>query len=91
VAPKISAVLSKEDKLARKTEIQEQRRKAFLIRKFRGDLEDDEEAREVGVGNEIAQKIKRKFQDKISAEEENFMRMPETKKEKFWRKSLIRN
>lgn len=91
MAPKISAVLSKEDKLARKTEIQEQRRKAFLIRKFRGDLEDDEEAREVGVGNEIAQKIKRKFQDKISAEEENFMRMPETKKEKFWRKSLIRN
>jgi len=62
VPPKISAVLSKEDKLARKREIQEQRRKAFLIRKFRGDLEDDEEAREVGVGNEVAEKIKRKFQ-----------------------------
>jgi hypothetical protein len=38
VAPKISAVLSKEDKRARKMEIQEQRKKAFLIRRFRGDL-----------------------------------------------------
>jgi hypothetical protein len=62
--------------LVRKREIQEKRRKAYLIHKFRGDLEDDEEARELGLGNEIAEKIKRKFQEKTAAEEENFIRMP---------------
>jgi len=33
--------------------MQLQRRKAFLIRKYRGDLIDDDEAREDGVENEL--------------------------------------
>jgi len=71
--------------------MQEQRRKAFLVRKYRDDLMDDDDAREQGVDDVINEKIKRKFKEKTTLEEENFMRMPESKQEKFWRKSLIRN
>ena len=38
----------------------------------------------------MAEKIKQKFREKTAMEEENFMRMPESKQEKYWRKSLIR-
>lgn len=51
IAPKLSATLSKEDKLRRRQELQEERRKAYLIRKYRDDLLDDDEARERGVEN----------------------------------------
>ena len=54
IAPKISATLSKEDKIKRRQEIQVERKKAFLIRKYKGDIEDDEEAREKGVGAELS-------------------------------------
>ena len=64
IAPKISAVLSKEDKLKRRLEVREERKKAFLIRKYRDDLVDDDEARETGVGSELAEKIKRRFKEK---------------------------
>jgi len=67
--------------------MQEQRRKAFLVRKYRDDLMDDDDAREQGVDDVINEKIKRKFKEKTTLEEENFMRMPESKQEKFWRKS----
>lgn len=52
---------------------------------------DNEDAQERGVKDEITEKVKRKFKDKTLLEEENFMRLPETKKEKFWKKSLLRN
>ena len=91
VAPKMAAVLSREDKRKRKQEIQEQRKKAHLIQKYRDDLEDDEEARERGVGSHLAEKIKQRFREKTAIEEDNFMRMPETKRDRFWKKSLIRD
>jgi hypothetical protein len=56
--------------------MQDQRRKAFLVRKYRDDLMDDDDAREQGVDDVINEKIKRKFKEKTSLEEENFMRMP---------------
>ena len=45
----------------------------------------------MGVGSDIAEKIKQKFSGKIAVEEDNFMRMPESKQEKYWRKSLVRD
>ena len=42
--------------------MQEERRKSFLIRKYRDDLQDDDEAREKGFNSELSEKIKRKFQ-----------------------------
>jgi hypothetical protein len=42
IAPKISATLSKEDKLQRRQELQEERRKSHLIRRYRDDLIDDD-------------------------------------------------
>lgn len=89
IAPKLSATLSKEDKLRRRQELQEERRKAHLIRKYRDDLLDDDEAREQGVENELAEKIKKRFQEKTSIEEDNFVRFPDTKKDKYWKKQLI--
>ena len=61
-----------------------------MIRKYRDDLVDDDEARETGVGSELAEKIKRRFKEKTDIEEDNFVRFPESKKDKMWQKSLIR-
>jgi hypothetical protein len=81
VAPKISAVLSKEDRKQQKKDMQEARRKAHILRKFRGDLEvEGEEARETNVGSEMSEKFKRKFQEKTDYEEANFVRLPLTKR-----------
>lgn len=61
-----------------------------MIRKYRDDLQDDDEAREKGVGSELSEKIKRKFKEKTDIEEDNFVRFPDSKKDKMWQKSLIR-
>lgn len=37
----------------------------------------------------VAEKIKRKFREKTSIEEDNFVRLPESKKDKYWKKQLI--
>lgn len=37
----------------------------------------------------MAEKIKRKFREKTSIEEDNFVRFPESKKDKYWKKQLI--
>lgn len=70
---------------------QKEIKKLGLIRRLQSDLIDDDAAQEKYLGDEINEKFKRKFQEKVSYEEEAFVRLPDTKKDKFYMKQMIRN
>ena len=53
----MSATLSKQDRLKRRQEIQKIRKESYIIRKFGDDLREEDDAHEIGMGDEINRKI----------------------------------
>lgn len=91
VPVKQTAVLPADEKEKRRQSRQTDRKKAFLLRKFRGDIDSGDEAEERGILNEMDERMKKKFEEKTRLEEENFTRFGDSKKEKYWRKQMMKN
>lgn len=77
--------------MKQRMERQKEIKKLNLIRRLQSDLIQDDRAEERFLGDEINERFKRKFQEKINYEEDAFVRVPDSKKDKFYMKQMIKN
>jgi hypothetical protein len=61
------------------------------MRRFRGDIEEGDEAEERELFEGVDLRMKKRLEEKEKFEEENFMRLNETKQEKYWKKQMMKN